>query len=156
MARKASRKHSYSCALCKKLASGQFAPHIHPGKQAVRGSDGASIEGSFDCSFSIDALSKDLQRHGEKVFDYALIARKNCGLHLIEIHEASSTSDVDYVIAKKTGTTAILARRELDLKSAKWHWALTAHSSPIFNSRDKYGKRLVEAGISHPIRPVRI
>jgi hypothetical protein len=155
MARKASRKHLYSCALCKQLASGQFASHIRPGKQAVRGRDGESIEGNFDCSFSIGDLAKGIQQHGEKVFDYALVARKDCGLHLIEIHEASSTSNVDYLIAEKTGTTAVLARRGLDLKSAKWHWVLTAHSSPAFNSRDKYGKRLVDAGINQPVRQVR-
>jgi hypothetical protein len=156
MARKASRKYSYSCMLCKKLASGQLAPHVRPGKQAVRGRDGASIEGSFDCSLSIDDLATDFQHHGERIFDYALVARKDCGLHVIEIHEASSTGDVDYLIAKKAGTIAILARRGLDLESAKWHWVLTTHSSPIFKSNDKYGKRLVEAGMSHPVRPVRI
>jgi hypothetical protein len=111
--------HSYSCSACSDLASGSLASFVHPGKQAVRSKDRQAIDGQLDCSLSVDALTKSVQKPGEKIFDYLLIARDTCATHLVEVHGAASASEVQYVIEKKKGTQAVLGRQRIDLSTAK-------------------------------------
>jgi len=144
----------YACPACNALAGGNLAGYTQPGLGALTNAHRKLVQVSAECSANIDDSTIPFARNHEKVFDYILVAKGTCDVHVIEVHSAGSTHKVTELIGKKAGTSLRLTRAGVALSAKAWHWIVdpTAKGGICFKANDKYGKRLQAAGIRQPVK----
>lgn len=150
---KSARVPRLKCRACRELAGNEgFGAHVLAGKRALAKMHNPLIRVRLDCSVNIEEALSRTRRQGEKIFDYLVVLTDGCQSRFIEVHPASSTSQVKEVIAKKHGTESALSRTGIKTPESRWQWLVHGEGTVAFNANSRYGKMLALEGIRQPKR----
>ena len=141
------------CPACIRLTKSPLKKHVQAGKGAIKPKEKTMFELAIDCSVDLDGATEGAgRRRNEKCFDYLIVVESACEERFVEVHPASSSSEVDTVIKKKRDCAAVLSRLGISNANATWHWLVFGQGTVSFNAGDRYGKILGLAGIAQPRR----